>query len=65
MLGTEFLGGYTTFATWMVASERLGEIGDVVVLLAYIFLSLLLGFVSQRSLGTSDTRLDDQRGSEA
>ena len=44
LLGTGFLGGYTTFSTWMVESERLGEIGDVVLLLANLFLSLLLGF---------------------
>ena len=44
VLGTGFLGGYTTFSTWMVESERLGEIGDVVLLLANLFLSLLLGF---------------------
>ncbi len=44
VLGTGFIGGYTTFSTWMVESERLGEIGDVVLLLANLFLSLLLGF---------------------
>ena len=44
VLGTGFLGGYTTFSTWMVESERLGEVGDVVLLLANLFLSLLLGF---------------------
>ena len=33
VLGTGFLGGYTTFSTWMVESERLGEVGDVVLLL--------------------------------
>jgi len=44
VLGTGFLGGYTTFSTWMVESERLGEVGDVLLLLANLFLSLLLGF---------------------
>ncbi len=44
VLGTGFLGGYTTFSTWMVESERLGEVGDVVLLLANLFLSLLVGF---------------------
>ena len=31
LLGTGFTGGYTTFSTWMVESERLGEVGEVVV----------------------------------
>ena len=44
VLGTGFLGGYTTFSTWMVESERLGEAGDVVLLAANLVLSLLLGF---------------------
>jgi CrcB protein len=44
VFGTGFLGGYTTFSTWMVESERLGEVGDVLLLLANLFLSLLLGF---------------------
>jgi fluoride exporter len=44
VLGTGFLGGYTTFSTWMVESERLGEVGDVLLLVANLFLSLLLGF---------------------
>jgi CrcB protein len=44
VLGTGFLGGYTTFSTWMVETERLGEIGDVVLLFANLFLSLVLGF---------------------
>ena len=43
VFGAGFLGGYTTFSTWMVESERLGEAGDVVLLLANLFLSLLLG----------------------
>jgi CrcB protein len=44
VLGTGFFGGYTTFSTWMVESERLGESGEVLLLLANLFLSLLLGF---------------------
>ena len=31
LLGTGFMGGYTTFSTWMVESERLGEVGEVVL----------------------------------
>ena len=43
LLGTGFLGGYTTFSTWMVESERLGEIGEVAALLRNLWLSMLLG----------------------
>jgi CrcB protein len=43
VLGTGFLGGYTTFSTWMVESERLGEGGEVRLVLANLFLSLLAG----------------------
>jgi CrcB protein len=28
MLGTGLLGGYTTFSTWMVEAQRLGEDGE-------------------------------------
>jgi CrcB protein len=28
VLGTGFLGGYTTFSTWMFESQRLGEDGE-------------------------------------
>ena len=28
LLGTGLLGGYTTFSTWMVEAQRLGEAGD-------------------------------------
>jgi fluoride exporter len=44
VLGTGFMGGYTPFSTWMVQSERLGEAGDVVLLLANLGVSLLVGF---------------------
>jgi CrcB protein len=44
LLGTGFAGGYTTFSTWMVESERLGEVGDVVSLLRNLWLSMLAGF---------------------
>jgi CrcB protein len=43
-LGTGFAGGYTTFSTWMVESERLGEVGEVVLLLRNLWLSMLAGF---------------------
>jgi fluoride exporter len=44
LLGTGFLGGYTTFSTWMVESERLGEVGEVAALFRNLWLSMLLGF---------------------
>jgi CrcB protein len=43
LLGTGFLGGYTTFSTWMVESERLGEAGEVAQLLRNLWLSMLSG----------------------
>ena len=43
LLGTGFTGGYTTFSTWMVESERLGEVGDVVSLLRNLWLSMFAG----------------------
>jgi CrcB protein len=43
IFGTGFLGGYTTFSTWMVESERLGEDGEVALLLANLALSMVLG----------------------
>jgi CrcB protein len=43
VVGTGFLGGYTTFSTWMVETERLGEVGHVVLMLANLVLSLVVG----------------------
>lgn len=43
VLGTGFMGGYTTFSTWMVESERLGEVGEVAPLLRNLWLSMLSG----------------------
>jgi CrcB protein len=44
VLGTGFMGGYTTFSTWMVESERLGEAGQIAPLLRNLWLSMLSGF---------------------
>jgi fluoride exporter len=44
LLGTGFAGGYTTFSTWMVESVRLGEGGNVVLLLRNLWVSMLVGF---------------------
>jgi fluoride exporter len=46
ILGTGFLGGYTTFSTWMVESQRLGEDGDSANLLLYLMGSMLAGVVT-------------------
>lgn len=43
VFGTGFMGGYTTFSTWMVESERLGELGELRLLLRNLWLSMLLG----------------------
>jgi fluoride exporter len=43
VLGTGFLGGYTTFSTWMVEAQRLGEDGEQVLLYVYLFGSMLGG----------------------
>jgi CrcB protein len=43
LAGTGFMGGYTTFSTWMVESERLGEAGEVAALLRNLWLSMLAG----------------------
>jgi CrcB protein len=43
ILGVGLLGGYTTFSTWMVESERLGEAREIVLLLANVAAPMLLG----------------------
>jgi fluoride exporter len=46
VLGTGFLGGYTTFSTWMVEAQRLGEDDERVVLYVYLFGSMLAGLAA-------------------
>lgn len=43
VLGTGFMGGYTTFSTWMVETERLGEGGNLVPALHNLWWSMVLG----------------------
>ena len=45
-LGTGLLGGYTTFSTWMVEAERLGEDGERALMWAYLLGSMLAGFAA-------------------
>jgi CrcB protein len=46
VLGTGFLGGYTTFSTWMVEAQRLGENGEWLFMWLYLFGSMLAGLVT-------------------
>jgi CrcB protein len=43
VFGTGLLGGYTTFSTWMVETERLGEDGAWALLWAYLLGSMVAG----------------------
>ena len=46
VLGTGLLGGYTTFSTWMVEAQRLGEDGDFARMLLYLLGSMAAGLVT-------------------
>jgi CrcB protein len=46
LLGTGFLGAYTTFSTWMVEAQRLGEDADWVRMWLYLPGSMLAGLVT-------------------
>jgi CrcB protein len=46
VLGTGFLGGYTTFSTWMVEAQRLGEDGDFADLVLYLLGSMVAGLLA-------------------
>lgn len=46
VFGTGFLGGYTTFSTWMVETQRLGEDGEQILFCIYLFGSLLAGLAA-------------------
>lgn len=50
VLGTGFLGAYTTFSTWMVEAQRLGEDGDWATMWLYLLGSMLAG-VATTGLG--------------
>jgi CrcB protein len=46
LAGTGFLGAYTTFSTWMLESQRLGEDGRLRLGLANLAISLAAGLVA-------------------
>ena len=46
VLGTGFLGSYTTFSTWMVETLRLGEDGEWFLLYMYLVGSMLAGLAA-------------------
>ena len=50
LAGTAVIGSYTTFSTWMLESQRLGEDGRRWILLANVAASLVLG-VAAAALG--------------
>ncbi len=46
VFGTGLLGGYTTFSTWMVEAQRLGEDGSLLTMLTYLLGSMLAGLAA-------------------
>jgi fluoride exporter len=46
LIGTAFVGSYTTFSTWMLETQRLGEERQVWAAAANIVVSLLLGVIA-------------------
>jgi CrcB protein len=43
LAGTAFVGAYTTFSTWMLETQRLGEERRLRAALANVVVSVLLG----------------------
>jgi CrcB protein len=46
VLGTGLLGAYTTFSTWMVEAQRLGEDGAFVAMWLYLLGSMVAGLAA-------------------
>jgi fluoride exporter len=46
LVGTAFVGSYTTFSTWMLETQRLGEERQVWPAIANIVVSVVLGLAS-------------------
>ena len=54
LAGTAFVGSYTTFSTWMLESQRLGEDGETRALAANLAVALAVGLLAAwagRALG--------------
>jgi CrcB protein len=46
LAGTAFVGAYTTFSTWMLETQRLGEERQMISALANIIVSVVLGIAA-------------------
>jgi CrcB protein len=46
VFGTGLLGGYTTFSTWMVEAQRLGEDGEWALMWSYLLGSMAAGLAT-------------------
>jgi CrcB protein len=46
LFGAGLLGAYTTFSTWMVETQRIGEAGRRRIAVANVALSIALGFAA-------------------
>lgn len=46
LVGTGFLGSFTTFSTWMLETERLAEDGETVVAAANVVVSIAAGLAA-------------------
>jgi CrcB protein len=46
VVGTGFMGGYTTFSTWMVETQRLGEDAEIGPATAYLLGSMVAGLAA-------------------
>jgi CrcB protein len=46
VVGTGFMGGYTTFSTWMVETQRLGEDAEIGLATVYLLGSMVAGLAA-------------------
>jgi CrcB protein len=46
LLGAGLLGAYTTFSTWMIETQRIGEAGRTQIAIANVVLSIGLGLLA-------------------